>query len=373
MSRPGRHDDAPTAMDQLAAALAPDLLAAVIEDSRRDAAELLRARLTAALVDRAEQLAAAPPAPPIPAAAAPATAAPAVAAPAPGPTGAPAPPAGWYVYGLTRTLPGPPLTGAGVDGAAVESVEHGGLLALVSPVPGGPATPSGGADDRPCWGLDPCGEVDLEALAPRLEAHERILEAALDRAAVLPFRFGVMYPDRDSVERVLAAHAPAVEAELDRLDGRAEWGVSLHRSIPRPAAGPPLPPGPGGRSPGGRVYLEQRREQRSAAARHDDEAAELAAALHEQLTVLADDAVAHRPDAGAGRGRRGVMRASYLVRTARAREFRRAADELLSAAPPHLGLTGDLTGPWPAYHFVDLDLGAAPIPGGRYGATPAEP
>lgn len=351
MSRSDASGEAPGAIDRLAASMAADLLASVIEDSRRAAAELLRARLTAALVEQAEDLAA-PVAAPTPPVGTPSPTAPAARTSAAGQG-----PAGWYVYGLTRPSPSRPVTGTGlagtgvagtgVDGAAVQAFEHCGIVALVS------AVPAGRGDGSPLWGLDPGGDVDLEALAPRLQAHERVLEEALARAAVLPFRFGVMYRDRDTVERVIEAHAAAVRAELDRLEGRAEWGVALHRSGRAPA---PLH-SPTGTGPAGRDYLTQRRDQRSTAARWDEEAAEVAVSLHDRLADLADEAVTHRPDAGSRKGGRCLMRASYLIRASRIGDFRRAADEMLSEAPAHLGLSGELTGPWPPYHFIDVDLG----------------
>lgn len=58
-----------------------------------------------------------------------------------------------------------------------------------------------------------------------VEAHDRVLGELLG-AAVIPLRFGVVMDSEDEVrERLLAEHAPALEALLERLEGRVQMSV----------------------------------------------------------------------------------------------------------------------------------------------------
>jgi hypothetical protein len=83
----------------------------------------------------------------------------------------------------------------------------------------------------------------------------------------------------------------------------------------------------------------------------------MAATLHDRLAALSDAAVAHRPDAPHARLRSGLqplLRASYLVAHDEAQHFRSAIERELQSGR-EWSLTGELTGPWPPYHFVALD------------------
>lgn len=326
-----------SALHRLAAGVAPGLLDEVLHDSRHAAAEILRSKLTAAMLDEVERLLEGR------SASAPAASAPAAAPPAP--AASPPAPAGWYVYGLTwgsaaRGLDVP----SGVDGAPVELVCAGDLAAVVSPL-----RPTG------LWGVDGRGEADLESLAPRARQHERVLEQVLDLGAVLPLRFGVLYPSLDRIRAVLDEQAATLAEALRRVDGHREWGLTItveQAPVDRPT--------PSLTSVDGRDYLARRRAEREAAERQADEQAAAVAEIHRDLDAVAAAAVVHRAVAGTASRGKVVMRASYLVAESTAAAFRQAAEAGLRSAAPALGLSGDLTGPWPPYHFCDVSLEGVP-------------
>ncbi|HET6963159.1 MAG TPA: GvpL/GvpF family gas vesicle protein [Acidimicrobiales bacterium] len=349
-SQESQESQVEAALHRIARSEAAALLAQVLEESRRDAAEILRARLTAALVeevgrlsegrDTAERAESVPPRPAETAAPRP--------APRPAETAAPRPAdseplSGWYVYGLTwdavaRGLDLP----AGVDEAPVEVVAVGDIAAVVSPM----------ASTLP-WGIGSDGEVDLDQLAPRARRHEWVLEQMLERGAVLPLRFGVLYPSLEPLRQVLTDRAAAFGDALRHLENHYEWGLTISAE----GAGAPrrLNAVPAADS-GGRDYLARRRADRIAEEERSRDTAQVAAGIHEALLELSDDARIQptaRPTGGDGKV---VLRASYLVSAASADAFQATAEQALSAAPPHLRLTGELTGPWPPYHFCDLAL-----------------
>ncbi len=329
------------ALRSVARDAAAELIERVLDDSRRDAADSVRARLTAAMVEEMERLLASGGSGPIAAR---------TAGEEPGrviPIAGAADPvslSGWYVYGLTWESAARSLDAtAGIDGAPVEVLASGSLAAVVSPI-----------TDTTQWGIDPAGEVDLEMLAPRAHKHEWVLEEMLDRGAVLPLRFGVLYPDLDPLKEMLRERESDLAAVLTRLQGHREWGllVTVDDCSPVPAtqAG----------SPAGRDYLSRRREERIAAGEQAEALARVAAAIHKALTDVSTDAVVHRPG-GASAGKQSVvLRASYLVSSGSETEFRAAAEAKLSESADSLRLAGELTGPWPPYHFCDVALDEVP-------------
>jgi hypothetical protein len=61
-----------------------------------------------------------------------------------------------------------------------------------------------------------------------LLAHTDVLQAAMERGAVLPLRYGMVLPDEQAVrEELLAPHAPTYAARLEALVGCAEFQLKV--------------------------------------------------------------------------------------------------------------------------------------------------
>lgn len=339
--------------------LPAEVLAQAIEEARADAVAELRSRIARWLVQSAEPVlpvgdpgsgpagsvqADRPPVHPRPEPAeVPPVPEPAVVRTAGGGSGG----RGWYVYGLTWNHVASALpASAGVEGAAVEVVPVGRLAMVGSWV----------EESVRSWGLDESGEADLARLEPLVRAHEGVLEAVLDRGAVLPLRFGRMYRHPDQLRDLMDRRSDAISAALERLEGRAEWGLTLDWDPGHSAQPTVTDPG----DAGGAGYLARRRDQIAAADGAGRAARDRAHLVHECLAAIADDQVAHPVRRRSGRSRPVVWRASYLVAATRIEAFRQTAAEGLSEAPAELGLSGELTGPWPAYNFSHLEL--EPVP-----------
>jgi hypothetical protein len=297
----------PGSLERLAAELGPAVLEEAVRESRRRATEILTARLTDLLVEEASRDRRQRPATPDTSAA-----------------------TGWYVYGLTW-----PAAAAAV--------------AVVSPL----------LQDRG-WGIAGDGEVDLQALAPRLAEHQHVLEEILERGPVLPLRFGVMYPNLDAVQAAVRQGLDPLTEELRRLDGLTEWGLTVEWEREKARAAGAIDSDPADTAaPNGRAYLARRQSSLAAAEVAGAEVEEATSVVHAALSSIAEDAIVQIPRTQ-NRGERSVvLRASYLLRRQRVPAFRRAADEAMRRASVHLNLSGELTGPWPAYSFVDVQLEGA--------------
>ena len=205
-------------------------------------------------------------------------------------------------------------------------------------------------------GVDPCHDIELvrqgelaaltstvgfteESLQASLEelaelesiarAHERVLDDALRRGPVVPFRIATLYESREHVREMLAAERTPLVAALRRLRGKAEWGVKAYAPAAPASAAPPA---------SGADYLA-----RKTAGRHAAEEVDAAVdAVHERLRAQASGAVLNP-----ARDRGMLLNAAYLVADADVPVFRALVSELSGRHRIPL----QLTGPWPAFHF----------------------
>lgn len=240
-----------------------------------------------------------------------------------------------WAYGV---VPGDqaPVDADGVEGRPVRLVVHGGLGALVSAVP---------SERFSAEELQRRLE-DLDTLADLARAHDAVLEAALERGDVVPFRLCTLYETPEAVRGMLGAEADRFTAELARLRGKTEWGVKGF-AVPRAEESPQARPASGAE------YLARRGAERRHAESTDEALASAVAEVHASLADRAAAAVASRPQDRrlSGRDLEMVLNGAYLVARDSADEF---AGQVLALRRRHAdrGLELELTGPWPPYHFV---------------------
>ena len=154
--------------------------------------------------------------------------------------------------------------------------------------------------------LDEGALHDEATLEREVRAHNELLLEALDAGGVVPFRFGTVFPDREALDDWLSRNRPQLERELERLRGKAEWGVEI---VTGPSKAEPS------------RYLEARL---ATAVRPD---------VRERLAAAADET---NGDA-------------YLVDAAAQTRFDAVLAELEAD-----GHELRVTGPWPAYSFARL-------------------
>jgi hypothetical protein len=246
---------------------------------------------------------------------------------------------GLWVYGVLEGDAANPLERRGVDPAHdVELIRDDGLAAVVSEVP---------LDEFGERGLHESLE-DLDRLEGLARAHEGVLDEALGRGAVVPFRICTIYESPAGVHEMLARERDHLTAALRRLHGMAEWGVKAYavgRVAGEEAAAEPS---------SGTAYLSRKRADRDAAEIARQAVDTAVQRVHTALRDRAADAVVSPPQTGPLARHEGVMalNAAYLVADSDVDEFTALVAEL---ADRHAGdgLELALTGPWPAYHFSE--------------------
>jgi hypothetical protein len=224
----------------------------------------------------------------------------------------------------------------GIDGAAVERVEDRELAVLTSRV-----VSARYSDAALRQRLEDMATVETLA-----RAHDAVLEAALRAGDVLPFRLCTLYETPDAARDMLAAKAAMFGAALDRLRGKAEWGVKV---FVKPAAEAVATGAPAS----GTEYLVRRRAERAAVAASGEAVEQAAAEIHARLVYAAGAGLTVRPQDRrlSGRAEEMILNGAYLVARDAADDFRAAVSTLADHYAGE-GLELSLTGPWPAYNFA---------------------
>jgi len=221
----------------------------------------------------------------------------------------------------------------GVQGAAVETVEHDGLAALTSPL------------------------QDTTLDARDLRAHWRVLDEAFEQGVVLPVRFGTVVASRDAVRReVLDPNAARFSELMEQMSGMVQLNVKgqydeeallkeIVLSSPKVARLRQRVQGQGSAPTPDQLALGQLVEQEIASAREGDRAA-VREALEPLAVRVRDEDVAH-PSA---------FSVAFLVNRDAMDDFGRAVAGLRA----HFGERIELrfTGPLPPFSFADTDVGA---------------
>ncbi|MFF3864390.1 GvpL/GvpF family gas vesicle protein [Micromonospora sp. NPDC001898] len=249
--------------------------------------------------------------------------------------------AGCWLHGVAREADPATLPAVtGMDGGPLRGVPAAGLVAVVSTAP-----------------LTEYGEEalrrnleDLTWLERAARTHHEVV-AALSRAgAVVPTRLATVYRDERGVARLLAERRAELAATLDRLTGRAEWGV---KGYAVPGATAHAAAGGGAGSEGaGAAYLRRRRAELTARDEGQRAAAEAAAVVHDALAGYAVAARRHAPQDRrlSGAPTAMVLNGAYLVDVPTLGGF---TGLVAALAGRHPEVRLELTGPWPAYSFAE--------------------
>lgn len=207
-----------------------------------------------------------------------------------------------YVYAITDPVL---LDGAsGLEGAPLEFVEQGGIIGVFS------------THDQ----------LEIKSEPDQLWSHEHVIDHLMERAAVLPLRFGTALRDSEALRKVLDEDGTKFRLLLSRVRGCVELAVRVG-----------LEASPAQAASGGSDYMRQR----LAARERETEAADRVLA---PLRPLARATARRPPQAGTA-----TISESYLVPRAAVAPFAAELKELQAQNP---GLSISCTGPWGPYSFV---------------------
>jgi hypothetical protein len=263
---------------------------------------------------------------------------------------------GHYVYGVVPAGAALPPDLVGVEPTApVDGIEEGDLTALVSEVPLAEFDENTLRENL----------NDVAWLEEKARAHEAVLEAVLGQTAVVPLRLCTVFAGEVQVRAMLARERDVLADALERLHGRAEWGVKAYadRGAVERAAWGRTDAGDeeAEEISAGIAYMNRRRAEARAREQVEEIADEWARAIHARLAAIASEALLNplqRPELCGHEGEMMFLNGVYLVSDAEAPTFR-ATVGALTAELDRRGVAIDLSGPWPGYNFVKTSIEAA--------------
>lgn len=261
-----------------------------------------------------------------------------------------------YVYAITDAVhEDTPVSARSMDPRyAIRSVEHGDIKAIVSDV-----TLDEFGEDALKEGLN-----DLAWLESKVKSHEHVVDSVRVQGSVVPVRFCTIYQDDAGVRGLLAEHHADLKRALAEISGRAEYGVKA--LVDRNAFGEGISASDpevaevrneAAIAEGGKSYFLTKRLNETISNRTDVRLREICNDAHDRLRDVSLDARVNRPQSKqlTGEERDMVMNCSYLIEDVDGERFLDLVRELDRQHSPH-GLTFQVTGPWPPYSFLTLDL-----------------
>jgi hypothetical protein len=253
---------------------------------------------------------------------------------------------GVWLHGVAHRVDPATLNGvAGMDDGRLSVIRAAGLAAVVSGVP------------LAQYGEEPLRQnlEDLSWLERAARAHHIVVDALWQAGPFVPARLATVFLDEARVAELLTTRRTEFVAGLERVAGRAEWGVKAY-AVAMPDVQPQDTPD--SVSPG-LAYLRKRRAELTAQTEGQERAARDAAAVHAALAECAAAARRHAPQDRrlSGADTAMVLNGAYLVDPDRLTEF----TELVATLPKrHPAVRLELTGPWPPYSFAGDET---PLPG----------
>ena len=265
---------------------------------------------------------------------------------------------GYCVYGVVGGDGSQPVEGlpeSGIDPAyPVYTLPGSALQAIVSQV-----------------SLQEFGQEELRArledivwLKSRVQVYESVLESVLASRTIIPMRFCTIYCSESGVQEMLTQTRVQFVAALARLDASQEWGIKVYcdtgilaqRVSEISDKVQEMQTEMAAKSSGAAYFIKKKLEEVIAeeVERLCDEYAQHS---HDCLCCHAAEAVVN-PLQGhelTGRQEPMVLNGAYLVSRENLAAFRGDLTNLQSEYG-ELGFSYEMTGPWPPYNFVALEI-----------------
>jgi hypothetical protein len=204
------------------------------------------------------------------------------------------------------------------------------------------------------YGPEPLAKAlqDLQWVSGVAVAHEAVVEhfSRQAGATVIPMKLFTMFSTTERAIEEMRLRRDAIDPVIRRVAGCEEWGVRITRTASaRPAARAPRGRA-SARPASGAAFLAAKKQARDDARESTRAAAAAAEAVFESLAGIAREA-RRRDDVPEGAAFPPVLDAAFLVPSGKRARFRAAATRLAAAATK-AGARLTVTGPWPAYNFV---------------------
>lgn len=246
-----------------------------------------------------------------------------------------------YVYCIVASVTRPAMSRVpvGLPGATAPSAESlgGSLWLIVASVPLDTYGP--GQLDAALRDMDWVGKVAI--------AHEAVVEyfTARKGTTVIPMKLFTMFSSLDRAVADTRSRRREIARVVKRIAGCEEWGVRITRGAPSSASGRVVPAATTGKG-----FLAAKRQAREDAQTSARVAAEAALDAFDALSAVARES-RKRDDVPDNAPAPPLLDAAFLVPAGTRSRFKTSARRVAQACE-QAGARMTLTGPWPAYNFI---------------------
>ena len=192
--------------------------------------------------------------------------------------------------------------------------------------------------------------------------HARVIADCFQHSTVLPFRFGTVFNDDDSLRRAIRSTQRQFLGNIDKLRGKAEMhlkvfvddccGREVDRHLPAESVG--------------REYLSNLRENAARTRERQTRARAVSFQMHRQFQPLDEEVSCRLTESG-----KMLLDIAHLIDR---KYVERYQNKFSTTSAMMRECQMQLSGPWPPYHFVhQLTRGAHAQPASTVPAQPAMP
>ena len=191
------------------------------------------------------------------------------------------------------------------------------------------------------------GLANMEWVGARAIAHERVIESFLSARALLPMPLFTLFTSDDRAVRHVQSDGARIRRILQRVEGKVEWGLRLtfdERAERAKVSGR--------RVTSGTEFLVRKRDVLAVTRTRLKEAQGTADRVYKSMSRLATAARRRTSLERAAPGSRLLLDAAFLVPAGKSGTFRSAVRQQTRELQAG-GTAVSLTGPWPAYNFIE--------------------
>jgi len=265
---------------------------------------------------------------------------------------------GLYLYCLReKTKDSPPILAKGVDGdGEVFVLPYRQLEAVVSKV----CLEEFGSDEIPKK-----AQEDLSWIREKALAHEKVIEQAMRQnskvLSVIPMRFGTIFKDGASLEKVLDKDYSKVEKNLERIRGKQEWSVKVYlmdrekfeQAVKEKSESIKEKEEEMASLPEGMAFFMEEELKEIIAKEVDKELGDVVTGFFDRLAKHTASSIKNRLLQKELTGRREpmVLNSAYLIQEKEIDDFKAEIEDLKREIQTQ-GFCLEYSGPWPPYNFI---------------------
>lgn len=190
------------------------------------------------------------------------------------------------------------------------------------------------------------GLQDLDWVGPRAIAHEHVIESFLTSPALLPMQLFTLFTSDDRVVQHVRGDRARIGRILKRIEKKVEWGLRLTYAEPKGSRGASTT-----RPRSGTTYLARKRDVLDINRQKLGKARVAADRVYRAMRAKASASLRRTSMERAAPGSKLLLDAAFLVPAAKSGAFRSALRQQAGALRA-AGVAVSLTGPWPAYNFI---------------------